>query len=72
MPRFFLNQRNTLDVTDEEGVDLPDLEAARTVASGRLVLDQTRCLEARRIDIEDEEGRVVDTVWFRDVVTIEG
>jgi hypothetical protein len=72
MPRYFLNQRNAMDVTDEEGVELPDLEAARTVASGRLVLEETRCLEARRIDIADEQGRVVDTVWFRDVALIDG
>jgi hypothetical protein len=71
MPKFFLCERNDMDVADQDGLELPDVASARTVASGRLALDQTPCLDARRIDIEDEQGRVIDTVWLRDVVQID-
>lgn len=70
MPRYFLHERNDMDVTDQNGLELPDLQAARTVASGRLASDHKPCLQARRIEIEDEEGRVIDTVWLSDVVQI--
>jgi hypothetical protein len=79
MPRFYLHLRNDLDVPDDEGTDLPDLDAARTraAANARFTLAQTAMDEGKinfdhRIDIEDEHGRILDTVWFRDVVQIEG
>jgi hypothetical protein len=70
MPKFFLRERNDLDLA-ADGMELPDLEAARTVASGRYIVDRSAAEATRRIDIEDEEGRVLDTVWFRDIVNID-
>jgi hypothetical protein len=58
MSKFYLHLRNDLDVPDEEGVDLPDLEAARRNAteSARFTLAQTAMDEGKinfthRIDI---------------------
>jgi hypothetical protein len=66
-------------VPDSEGIELPDLEAARAraAANARFTLAQTAMDEGKinfthRIDIEDEQGRILDTVWFRDVVQVEG
>jgi hypothetical protein len=79
MPLFYLHLRNELDVPDDEGVELPDLGAARAraAAAARFTLAQTAMDEGKinfthRIDIEDEQGRVLDTVWFRDVVQVDG
>jgi hypothetical protein len=79
VPFFYFHLHNDVDARDEEGKDLPNLEAARQLAlhqarftlaenikdSGRLNLDH-------RIDIEDKQGDVLSTVHFRDVVTITG
>jgi hypothetical protein len=35
-------------------------------------MDEGKINFAHRIDIEDEQGRILDTVWFRDVVQVEG
>ena len=79
MPKFYLHLRNDLDVPDEEGVELPDLDAARRMATqqARFTLGQTAIDEgtinfSHRIDIEDEQGSVLDSVWFREVVQVEG
>ena len=79
MPRYFFHLHNDVHAPDHEGVELKDLEAARQIArhsaqfsaaesikeKGHLVLDH-------RIDTEDANGTVLDTVHFRDVVTVEG
>jgi uncharacterized protein DUF6894 len=79
MPRYYLHLRDDMDVPDDEGVDLPDLEAARVKAAGnarftlaRTAMDEGKINFTHRIDIEDEQGRTLDTVWFRDVVRVEG
>jgi hypothetical protein len=79
MPRFFLHLRNDIYPPDPEGVDLPDLTAARSKAieSARFTLAQTAINEGKinfehSIDIEDGEGCVLDTVWFRDAVEVQG
>jgi hypothetical protein len=79
MPRFYLHLRNDLDVPDEEGVELPDLEAARARAAanarftlGQTAMDEDKINFTHRIDIEDEQGCILESVWFRDVVQVEG
>jgi hypothetical protein len=78
MPRFHFHLRNDLDVPDEEGVELPHLEAARQEALsqardlvGELVKEQGRIVLSHGIDIEDERGVVLATVRFADVLKIE-
>jgi hypothetical protein len=78
VPRFFFHLHDDVDLPDPEGIEVPDLAAARKHArvtvldlmcgamktGGRIALQH-------RIDIEDEEGRVLDTVRFADVVKLE-
>jgi hypothetical protein len=67
-----------MDVPDPEGEELPDLEAARARARelacfeiSEMVKEQGRIVLRHRIDIEDDQRRVVDTIWFRDVIRLE-
>jgi hypothetical protein len=78
MPRFYFHLLNDIDAPDEEGKELPDLEAARAharhcarVTIAETIKDQGRFNLDHHIDIESENGQVLDTVWFRDVVTVE-
>jgi hypothetical protein len=77
MPRFFFHLHNDIDVSDEGGEELRNLEEAQAHAvrmarfevsegalrNGRIVL-------SHRIDIEDEMGAVLATVYFRDAVQL--
>ena len=79
MPIYHLHLHNDVDVRDEEGKAFPDLEAVihHAQREARFTLAETIKDEGRanldhRIDIEDSSGRVLATVHFRDVVTIEG
>ena len=78
MPRYYFHLYDDLDCSDQEGVELPDLNAAQAQASreGRLLMGDLLDREGRialhhRIDIEDEQGVVLATIPFRDVVAIE-
>jgi hypothetical protein len=79
VPRFYFHLRNDLDVPDHEGAEFPDLNAALEAAAtnARFVLAETVKDEGKinfghRIDIEDEQGHILETVSFRDVVKVEG
>ena len=78
MPRFYFHLLNDVDAPDHEGKELPDLDSAREHArySARITIaetikDQGRFNLDRRIDVEDERGQVLDTIWFRDVVKVD-
>ena len=78
MPRFFFHLRDDLDVEDFEGAELPSLDAAReraTKEARQLMCDTLkeggRITLRHRIDIEDEEGAVLETVRFAEAVRIE-
>lgn len=67
-----------MDVPDAEGRELPDLAAAREEAScqarglmGEMLKEEAHINLRQRIDIEDEQRRVVATVWFKDVVKVD-
>ena len=77
MPRFFFHIIDDLVINDDEGIELPDVEAARgtaltgaramiceQVAKGRITLHH-------RVEVEDEDGGPVLTLTFGDAVTIE-
>ena len=77
--RYFFHLHNDLDVIDEEGVELLDLEAARMVAlhnarfsAAEAIRETGRMVSDHRIDIADDKGNILDTVYFRDAVTVEG
>ena len=78
MPRFYFNLRNDLSVDDEEGMELPDVEAARALAAKYVldmaaasVLEQGKINLSHRIEVTDERGDNIAAVEFGDVVTIE-
>jgi len=78
MPHYYFHLYNDVVLMDEEGVDLPDLEAAHAngIKEAReMMLDmvtQGRINFSHRIDIADESGTVVDSVTFGEAVKVEG
>lgn len=78
MPLFFFNLRNDMSVDDEEGLELPNLEAARARAeayaldmTAATVLEERKINLHHRIEVTDGMGQKVLTVEFGDLVTIE-
>jgi hypothetical protein len=78
MPRYYLHVYDDLVALDGEGVELPGVKevlieaergarelAADEVRQGTLHLDH-------RIEVADENGSVVATLMFRDLVRVEG
>lgn len=79
VPRFYFHLHDDMDVPDDLGVDLPSLEAAIAHAceqvrhlAGQRVIEAGKLALSDRIDIEDENGTVLDSVQFRDVIKVEG
>ena len=77
--RFYFHLHNDVEARDPDGVELADLETARlhALSDVRFTVAETiketgRLNLGHRIDIEDENGTVLDTIYFRDAVTIEG
>ncbi|HEX8484472.1 DUF6894 family protein [Sphingomonas sp.] len=76
MARYFLNIYDDLIVLDEEGVELPNLEAARLQAlhgARDLMVEQVRhgyIVLSHWIDVVDESGTVVLRLPFRDAIDI--
>ena len=75
---YYFHLHNDADVPDDEGKELPDLNAARSWAArqardliGQIAKDEGRVVLHHRIDIEDEDRQVLDTIWFRDAVEVE-
>ena len=78
VPRFYFHLYDNLDVLDDEGIELPDLEAARAhavrcarVTFAETAKDEGRVVLHHRIDIADEERAVLETVRFGDAVRVE-
>ena len=77
MPRFYFHLHNDVDVSDQGGQEFADLDAALAHAL-RMVrfeisegaLRDGRIVLSHRIDIEDGEGAVLGTVYFRDAVNV--
>jgi hypothetical protein len=78
MPRFYFHVFNDVVAMDEEGIELPDLAAAREQAmdgarelvceainKGHLNLDH-------RIEVTDEAGETLTIVSYRDAFTMTG
>jgi hypothetical protein len=67
MPRYFFNIRDGYDVDeDEEGIELPDIEAARAEALATVEELRDELKDAGNIELEitDESGRRLLTVPF--------
>ncbi|NIJ07904.1 hypothetical protein FHS31_001514 [Sphingomonas vulcanisoli] len=79
MKHYHLNLYNDVVVADEEGIELPDLPAAKacaieavraliadSVVEGRLIkLDH-------RVEVTDDRGKVLAVIPFGEVIEIEG
>ena len=76
MPRYFFHVFDDEVAIDEEGLALPDPAAARDeavkgaralacdeVSQGHLHLDH-------RVEVEDENGTSVHTIFFRDAIKV--
>ena len=77
MPRFYFHLLNDVDAPDEEGKELRDLEAAREHArrlavftAAESVKEQRHLVRSHRIQVEDGDGNVLDTVQFGDVIAV--
>jgi hypothetical protein len=77
MPLYFLHVYNSTGWSrDEEGLDLPDLDAARAqaVEGIRSILsdevEHGKIDFAGKIEIADESGRVLATVTYHDAVDL--
>lgn len=76
MPRYFMHVFSDGLTRDEEGAVLPDLDAARDHAlegARALVCDQIREGYLNlddRIEIEDEDGRALLAISFREAFEI--
>jgi hypothetical protein len=77
MPHYHLNLYNDVISVDEEGVDLPDLEAARDAAIANIrdimkdELARGHIMLGHRVEIVNARGQILATVFFRDAVTVE-
>ena len=77
MPRYFFHLRNDVRVDDEEGQELASVNAARERAADYAVemaaisIVDTRTVNLHHcIEVADEQGAVVLTVEFGDVLTV--
>ena len=76
MPRFFFNVYDDVVAIDHEGMELPNLEAARLSAlqgARELIAEQVKhgyIVQTHWIDVVDEGGNTVLTLSFRECVTI--
>lgn len=78
MARYFFHLLNDVDAPDNEGKELPNLEAAREHAcrnirftAGEIIKERGDLVLSHRIQIEDAERNVLDTIYFRDVLNIQ-
>ena len=78
VPKFYFHLHDDVDAPDEEGLEMADLATARayTIHLARFtaadaIKESGRYVPDHRIDIENGEGQVLDTIYFRDAVEIE-
>ncbi|GAA3709310.1 hypothetical protein GCM10022268_18260 [Sphingomonas cynarae] len=77
MPRFHLNIFSDVEARDDEGIERPDLDrvikeavvgvrdlVASNIREGRAVY------RSHRIEITDEAGNLMHTVYFGDVIDL--
>ena len=78
MARYFFHLYDDLVSVDPEGIQLDSLAHARFVAvhharftAAEMIKETGRLDPGHRIDIADEDGVVLDTIYFRDAMKIE-
>ena len=76
VPRFFFHIHDDIELLDDEGIELPDREAAerealrgaRSIACEQVVRGELH-LE-HRIDVEGEDGETLFRVRFGDAIDV--
>jgi hypothetical protein len=78
VPRYFFDLHNDMDVIDDEGVELPELDGALAHALSEAksmiqasVADTGRIDLRHHIDVRDESGATVYVMHFEDAVTVQ-
>jgi predicted O-methyltransferase YrrM len=78
MPRYFLHIRDGDElIPDEEGSDLPDLDAAREEAiqgARDILAEKIRTgdpLDGEKIEICDAQGHVLAVIPFRSMINLD-
>jgi uncharacterized protein DUF6894 len=79
MARYFFHQReHGFDAPDEEGALFADDDAAiagATVAARELAgwaVQEGRLIDGEHLEVVDQIGRLVSTLYWRDVIRIKG
>ena len=77
MPRYHFRVHDEWgEAPDDQGTDLPDLDAARlhAIAGARSLMSHSVLAGildfGARIDIEDGDGNVLTSICYRDAVTL--
>jgi hypothetical protein len=76
MPRYHFHVLNDIDAADEEGSDIDNLAAAHLMAIdfardlAAAAVRQGRLNLTHRIDVEDDDGKVLVSVTFADAIDI--
>ena len=78
MPRYYFDLHNDVNAIDDEGRELPDLEAVKADvleevrAMIKASIDETGRIDLRHhIDVRDENDAVVYVMHFEDAVTVQ-
>ena len=78
MPRYFFDLHNDIEAQDDEGRELPNVDAvvAEAVKEARELIkasiDDTGRIDLRHhIDVRDESGASVFVIHFEDAVTVQ-
>ena len=78
MPRYFFDLHNDIEAPDNEGRELPNVDAvvAEAVKEARELIkasiDDTGRIDLRHhIDVRDEHGESVFVIHFEDAVTVQ-
>lgn len=78
MARFYFDLHNDIDAIDEEGVELPNDEAAKlhALAEARVMIQASVAETGRidlthHIDIRSDGGQIVHVLHFEDAVTVQ-
>ena len=78
MPRYYFDLHNDVNAIDDEGRELPDLEAVKADvlkevrAMIKTSIDETGRIDLRHhIDVRDENDAVVYVMHFEDAVTVQ-
>jgi hypothetical protein len=76
--RYYFHLHNDVEAPDPDGVDIRILDEARAMAlrnarftAAETIIVVVHFVGDHRIDIEDKDGTVLDTIYFKEAVKVE-